>query len=99
LIGKTLRFVILIRKVVKMIFYPTHSDMNYNFDPFENASFEDCNDKYIVIKVEDVISKLNSRELRVLCRYLDKLKNKNKYWVVNTKEVYAKEVSKLIFKK
>jgi len=82
-------------------FYPTHSDMNDDWmrHLFDEPTLSDFKDKYIVIKLEHAKGKLKSREQATLVRYLQKLGNKNEYWVVNKDEPYAKEVETLIFKK
>jgi len=84
-----------------MTFYPTHSDMNEDWmrHLFDEPTLEDCEGKYIVIKIADAKTKLSSREQATLIRYLTKLGNKNQYWVVNKDEPYAGQVEALIFQK
>jgi len=84
-----------------MPFYPTHSDMNDDWMAhlFDQPTLDDCEGKYIVIKLEDARTKLDSREKATLTRYLQKLDNENQYWVVNKDEPYAKNVQALIFGK
>lgn len=65
---------------------------------FDEPVLDDCQHKYIVIKVEHAMDKLNQREKVTLLRYLEKLGNENEYWIVNKDEPYAKEVEALIFK-
>ena len=84
-----------------MPFYSTHSDMNEDWmrHIFDEPILDDLKGKYIVIKIEQARAKLDSRQQATLIRYLQKLGNKNEYWIVNKDEPYAKKVEVLIFNK
>lgn len=78
-------------------FYPTHADMNDDrSDLFRKPSLHDCQDKFIVIKVERAKERLTDEEQDALIALLIKLDNQNEYWVVNKDEPYAKQVRNLI---
>ena len=63
---------------------------------FDEPVLDDCQDKYIVIKVKHAKDRLTQREKATLMRYLQKLGNENKYWIVNQDEPYAQKVFELI---
>ena len=80
-------------------FYPTHADMNEDWTLrhlFDSPTLEDAPGKFIVIKLEHARERLSSKEQATLIRYLQKIDNKNEYWVINKDEPYAKDVEALL---
>lgn len=54
-----------------------------------------CN-KFLIIRADDVILKLDGDETTALRKIIKKIGNKNRYYVVNLDEPYAPAVRELI---